>query len=175
MDGLRWILLIAGAIIVAGVFLYSRRKAGDADGRPADNELAGDSVPTRVPPSLGMPADEVEEPDADAQPREAPEPARAMGDQIDIVDSLGDESDEIAEPRPDVPQKIVTLRIVSGDKSPFNGDRLVLALRGIGMRHGRFGIFHQYDGDDERVVAGGGSAGDPCCRGRPGEGGRPRG
>jgi cell division protein ZipA len=26
---------------------------------------------------------------------------------------------------------------------------LILALRGIGMRHGKFGIFHRYDGDDE--------------------------
>ncbi|MDH5240602.1 MAG: cell division protein ZipA C-terminal FtsZ-binding domain-containing protein, partial [Gammaproteobacteria bacterium] len=31
----------------------------------------------------------------------------------------------------------------------FAGDELVLNLRGIGLRHGKFGIFHRYDGSDE--------------------------
>ena len=51
------------------------------------------------------------------------------------------------------PQKIVTLRIVARGRAAFQGDELVLSLRGIGMRHGKFGIFHRYDGNDEsRVV-----------------------
>ena len=32
------------------------------------------------------------------------------------------------------------------------GDDLILNLRGAGMRHGRFGIFHRYAGDDEKKV-----------------------
>ena len=48
--------------------------------------------------------------------------------------------------------KIVTIRIVASDKKPFPGDELVLSLRGIGMRHGRFGIFHRYEGNDENKV-----------------------
>ena len=46
-------------------------------------------------------------------------------------------------------QKIVTLRLVAHNRDAFRGDELILALRGIGMRHGKFGIFHRYDGDDE--------------------------
>ena len=34
----------------------------------------------------------------------------------------------------------------------FQGDDLILNLRGIGMRHGKFGIFHRYDGEDESVA-----------------------
>ena len=47
------------------------------------------------------------------------------------------------------PQKIVTLRIVARHHATFAGDELALSLRGIGMRHGKFGIFHRYDGIDE--------------------------
>jgi len=32
------------------------------------------------------------------------------------------------------------------------GDELLLSLRGIGMRHGRFGIFHRFEGTDEDSV-----------------------
>ena len=47
----------------------------------------------------------------------------------------------------------MTLRLVAKDRGAFAGDELILSLRGIGMRHGRFGIFHRIDGDDdERTV-----------------------
>lgn len=46
-------------------------------------------------------------------------------------------------------QKIVTLRLVARDKGFFRGDELILSLRGIGMRHGKFGIFHRFEGGDE--------------------------
>ena len=49
----------------------------------------------------------------------------------------------------DVPQKIVTVRIVAREKKSFPGDELILCMRGIGLRHGKFGIFHRYDGSDE--------------------------
>lgn len=66
--------------------------------------------------------------------------------------SMGDENitppDEIS---PEA-QKIVTLRIVAGENNAFSGEELVLSLRGIGMRHGKFGIFHGYDGADENKI-----------------------
>ena len=49
----------------------------------------------------------------------------------------------------DIPQKIVTLRIIGREGSTFRGDDLILSLRGIGLRHGKFGIFHRIDGEDE--------------------------
>lgn len=149
MDGLRWILLIAGIFIVAGVFLYSRRNAGDDRPPSTEGESPGKVSRERVAPSLGLPEKDTDSPE-ESLPDDLPAPA--VGEQLDIVDSLDDETDAGAAGAADIPQKIVTLRIVSGDKTSFNGDRLVLALRGIGMRHGRFGIFHQYDGDDENRV-----------------------
>jgi len=130
MDGLRWVLLIFGALIIVGVLLYSRRERQKSEKRPtkADRQLPDLDV-RRFEPSIGGDVERAEG-ETGANPGAGPE---------------GE-----AEP---TPQKIVTLRIVAGDKEPFAGDELVLSLRGIGMRHGRFGIFHRYDGNDEdRVI-----------------------
>jgi cell division protein ZipA len=64
------------------------------------------------------------------------------------VAEVPDEQEAPAAPE-SVPQKIVTLRLVARDGGSFRGDELVLSLRGIGMRHGKFGIFHRYDGSNE--------------------------
>lgn len=126
MDGLRWLLLLFGLLVIAGVYLYSRQK------READDS---DSViPGRVEPSLDS-DDEPDEPD-DAVTAEEP-------------DGPDDPSPEERTTAPDVPQKIVTVRIVAREKKSFAGDELVLSMRGLGLRHGKFGIFHRYDGGDE--------------------------
>jgi cell division protein ZipA len=48
---------------------------------------------------------------------------------------------------PDLPAKIVTIRMLSRGSAPFPGEDLVLALREAGLRHGRFGIFHFFPAD----------------------------
>jgi len=45
-------------------------------------------------------------------------------------------------------QKIVTLRLVAREGGFFRGDELILTMRGIGLRHGKFGVFHRFDGSD---------------------------
>ena len=63
-----------------------------------------------------------------------------------------DDGVEVPDEQPAVsnqPQKIVTVRIVAREKKFFAGDELILSMRGIGLRHGKFGIFHRYDGNDE--------------------------
>ena len=68
-------------------------------------------------------------------------------------DTLSDESAPMdalpVEPEPPAEQKIVTVRIIARDNGSLAGDELVLSLRGIGLRHGKFGIFHRLDGSDE--------------------------
>lgn len=120
MDGLRWLLLVFGLLVIGGVYLYSRRK----------NETEGDAVvPGRVEPSLED-DDSFDEAEAGSSDADEPDP-------------------EEETPPQDGPQKIVTVRIVAREKKSFQGDELVLSLRGIGLRHGKFGIFHRYDGNDE--------------------------
>ncbi len=121
MDGLRWLLLLFGLLVIAGVYLYSRRertKATDQEPAPEHRE------PTLL--------------EGFASPGKNSEPG--------IPASDGDTPISAVEP------KIVTLRVVAREKDAFRGDELVLNLRGIGMRHGKFGIFHRYEGTDEKDV-----------------------
>ena len=126
MDGLRWLLLFFGLLVIAGVYFYTRREK-------ARSQSGEDSSAKRVEPKLKE------------------EPLEAIEDDAEVVDE--DDSADVdedfetgAEPKP---QKIVTLRLVGRNKQPFQGDELILSMRGIGLRHGRFGIFHRYDGNDE--------------------------
>ncbi len=56
---------------------------------------------------------------------------------------------------PEIPAKIVTIRMLSRGANPFLGEDLVLALREAGLRHGKFGIFHLYvsDTDDTPIFS----------------------
>lgn len=119
MDGLRWLLLFFGLLVIAGVYLYSRR----------DNSTAGNQEPVspRVEPLL-----------------EGSESSGTLDTEVAVDEESGADSEEA-----EAPQKIVTLRIVAHEKKSFAGDDLILTLRGIGLRHGKFGIFHRYDGNDE--------------------------
>ena len=130
MDGLRWLLLLFGLVVIAGVYFYSRREKTSV--KPESKPAA---PAKRVEPTLGKddPSGDAElaEPEADTDARETRERREAR------------------DTREGVPQKIVTLRLVARDGGSFRGDELVLSLRGIGMRHGKFGIFHRYDGNDE--------------------------
>jgi cell division protein ZipA len=124
MDGLRWLLLFFGILVIAGVYFYSRREREKADEEPAPDR--------RLPPTLG---DEVAEEPAD-------EPLVADGPGVDVAE----DKQQVPEAKQ---QKIVTLRLIAREGAAFKGDELVLSMRGIGLRHGKFGIFHRYDGNDE--------------------------
>lgn len=117
MDGLRWLLLLFGLAVVAGVYLYSRKEREKPE-QPA-------TTPEREEPGLE---------NVRQTPTIADEPAASVA-----------ESDSKE-------QRIVTLRIVASDNGAFSGEALILSLRGIGMRHGKFGIFHQYEGSDENAI-----------------------
>ena len=129
MDGLRWLLLLFGVLVIAGVYVYSRREKR----RPEKDER----VAERREPTL-----EYETEDTASELTE-PRPDVADGAQAD---------DEHPPKREPAAQKIVTLRLTGRNGSEFRGDELILSLRGIGMLHGKFGIYHRYDGADENRV-----------------------
>lgn len=131
MDGFGWLLLFFGLLVIAGVYLYSRREQNKPSDEGAETpvETSGD----RLEPTLG--GNEHAALVEDLEPRvESP----TIGEQ--------DQPEPIAQ---GAPQKIVTLRLIGHEKKPFQGDDLILSMRGIGLRHGKFGIFHRYDGNDE--------------------------
>jgi len=130
MDGLRWYLLLFGLFVVAGVYLYSRMQRNKADSQ----DVASEGL-ARQEPSV----------DGESLP-EAVEPT------IDEFQEEDHRDPELDEDGPPAEQKVVTLRITARNHGSFAGDDLALSLRGIGLRHGKFGIFHQYDGSDEEKV-----------------------
>ena len=118
MDGLRWLLLIFGALVIAGVYIYSRREKGESVAAPKAVE--------RLEPTINLKGVELT-PDGESGADD--------DSQLPVLDEQ--------------PQKIVTLRLVARHKKSFKGDELILSLRCIGLRHGKFGIFHRHDGNDE--------------------------
>ena len=130
MDGLRLSLLLVGLVVVAGVYLYTRFQ------RTNTEDQTDQVVPAeRVEPSLAdTGAPELESADVSA------------ADDEDVHLAVNSDADAAYE------QKIVTLRVVARNDGAFPGDELLLSLRGIGMRHGKFGIFHRFEGNDENKV-----------------------
>ncbi len=132
MDGLRWLLLLFGLLVILGVYLYSRREQARQDNA---------ALTERCAPTLNAVAE-----DYTSGEREAGGPEGA-GDGPDLEGApSGDQ------PKPEdvtATQKIVALRVVARDARVFAGEELIVSLRGLGMRHGKFGIFHRFDGNDE--------------------------
>lgn len=129
MDGLRWLLLVTGIVVIAGIYLLGRRQANvDTTELPDD----------RVEPVL----DTLEDDDVAKDVEFETEPLYVE----DGAEAAPQSEPDVEEP---TAQKIVTLRIIAKNRGSFKGDDLILSLRGIGMRHGKFGIFHRIDGDDD--------------------------
>jgi cell division protein ZipA len=136
VDGLRWLLLLFGLLVIVGVYWYSRREQSAKD-EPEAQE--------RVTPTLdGEPV----EPDDGGEAHTTSDSPLLAQDASQAGDA--DDAETEAVDDEDAPQKIVALRLVARERGVFAGDELVLSLRGIGMRHGKFGIFHRLDGNDER-------------------------
>ncbi len=123
MDGLRWLLLLFGVLVVAGVYLYSRREQ-DRDQEPR--------FFIRRTPTL----------DGEDNTDEASTDESAADTEVDPASGSGAQ----------LRQKIVTLRLVARNRASFQGDGLILSMRGIGLRRGKFGIFHRFDADEESGV-----------------------
>jgi cell division protein ZipA len=117
MWDLRWVLLGLGALVLVGVYLWSR------------GILSRDMLPAlprrkpRTEPSIG-----------EALP---PPPAPEIPSLVETVSE-----EERARPRPD---RIVALRLVPrGEELPTT--RAVTALGNAGLEHGRYAIFHRQFG-----------------------------
>ena len=127
MTDLRWVLLALGILVIVAVYLFSLGIPQRWMAPIAALRKAKAANSVRVEPAIdgAVPTGPDEEPIADR-----PEP----------------------EARP--PDKIVTLRFIPHEKE-FASDKVVLALRAAGLRHGRYGIFHKHarDSSDEPMFS----------------------
>jgi cell division protein ZipA len=119
---LRWLLLLIGIGVIAAVYIYTRYKP-----RIVDQVRA---LSFRKEPVIGGATPDAEHVTPDASLAKT-DPAM---------------SPQAVSP---APRKVVAIRLMSNSKSGFEAERLILILREQGLRHGRFGIFHRLEGEEE--------------------------
>ncbi len=124
---LRWGLLLVGLVILVFIYAYSRYK------QEIDSLFAAISEP-RAPIAKAVETVVAVDPLVD-----------------DSLDERGKVLDDGSDPViPDLPAtKIVAIRMMSSADRGFSAEKLILALRDAGLRHGKFGIFHRSDENDE--------------------------
>jgi cell division protein ZipA len=116
-------LLAAGILILAVIFWTGKREAAGRPVRPTDTLR-------RTLPRLGTAEEDGASREATEQQQQASEKAKA----------------------PEEPGRIVAIRLTGHGKTTFSGDALLTALDQAGLRHGRFGIFHRHDPNDEQQI-----------------------
>jgi len=121
MTDLRWVLLALGILVVGAVYLFSL------------------GIPQRwLAPIVALRKRKTAE-------SVRVEPAFDDSDQA-AVDPSDDEAEDSPEPDARPPESVVTLRFIPSTKE-IASDKVVLALRAEGLRHGRYGIFHMHASD----------------------------
>jgi cell division protein ZipA len=175
---LRWVLLGLGGLLIAGIYFWGRfgavRRARSAavpeigsarrteptissgGGSEGDAKRRGGIEP-HIASVSDDPSDPIVEP-ADISGRETPAavtPELSAEERISVTTKT--------EPKPEVkpelaareslsadaPDKVIALRFVARSEA-LNTQAAILALRELGLQHGRYGIFHRKpDGEDE--------------------------
>ncbi|MEM7610857.1 MAG: cell division protein ZipA C-terminal FtsZ-binding domain-containing protein [Pseudomonadota bacterium] len=157
MDSLRLALLVIGAVIVAAVYWNARRKhAADVRNSPLESRIEPrmDDLAPGAPDDERAPQErsqraaptqvDIDLPDAGAEAAYEDEPT---------ADAADADQDEESEYQSDVPEKVISLRIVKKDGGEFPAEEVILNLRGVGLQHGMFGIFHRlFDDNSDAAV-----------------------
>lgn len=136
MEDFRWLLLIFGVLTIVGIYFFSRQTEKSSDKKEKNHKIdpvfENDSIADELSSEFDL----------------------GIENNISIDDDLKSNNIsniEVANKKETPQSKIITLRIVARDKTLFLGDELVLSMRGIGLKHGKFGIFHHFD-DDENII-----------------------
>ena len=144
MTELRWILLIAGIIVIAGIYLFTRNRTEADSGQGAGGALKREPV-------LGVDPDAVAGEDGSEIDQEnAPflSDANLGGDGPEsprVEPELADEPETLGEP-----EKIVTLRVAFSADNAVPGVALTELFKTHGLRFGRLKIFHKFQTDAGR-------------------------
>ena len=162
MDLLRWILLVIGALIVIGVYLWSRRGAREQENlfvrsEPGVGNQDDEFDPLFAPPSkYKVPPPNLSkddgEPDLEAMHRElsslqellkAEEADRARAEMI-TQPGVADKASHAA-PAPVAEDKVVALYLVAQSQQVFSGADVDAALREVGLQYdNELHIYNRY-------------------------------
>lgn len=139
MTELRWILLIAGILVIAGIYLFTRnRLTGDAG---ADRD-----TPHRREPVLGEKLSESEVTTSGSEPSREPPHLEGYATDEEGDESGFDKERQIVEESVNLgrPEKIVTLRVAFSEANSVPGERLTELFKTHGLRFGNLNIFHKF-------------------------------
>jgi cell division protein ZipA len=149
MTQLRWVLLALGVLIIVAVYLRSRGLPQKALSFLKRRRRAPRDARPRFEPVLG---------DGNARPGEL-DTVTGKADVGSSLESAADtpEPEPEPEPTPEPEQpveSVVTLRLIPRE-GRMSSNRVILALRAAGLRHGRYGIFHRHASelDDEPLFS----------------------
>ena len=136
MDELRWVLLVIGALIVAGVYFYSKQAARP----PAMPRRPRDELDPELSEELDRLGQAISL-DRASEGTEAPaEPGNA---------AEAEPSEEIETE----PERIVTLYVQPRDGGKFAGTKVMRAAENAGLVFGKLSIFHRFHESDQRRIA----------------------
>jgi cell division protein ZipA len=180
MNELRWILLVAGLLLIAAIYawgLRARRRAAAPEHErmtrvepartvqvvPEPEDVAPEVADEEAPFEEARPDDSGE---FDAEP--TPRPARSSGRREPRLEPQFDDDFDVEPPtirlepaaapppeppRKPAPQKIVAVRVVAPAGSQFAGEQLLDAIEADGFTFGRYQIFHRLDDAGRPVVS----------------------
>ncbi len=138
----RWILIIAGIVIVAGIFLFGNP---DRKRKPRASRKRVHAQRVRREPALETSRDNDDDPDRDVRQTEL-----AIGDTSDMTYSNEPQMEAGGKPEspPPLPDKIVTLFLQARDNHIITGIQLLDASLKSGLVFGGHDIFHRIHEED---------------------------
>ncbi len=160
MDALRLSLLIIGAVLVAGIYFWSKRSQADAfslkflNPSPLISTLYERFFPKgEEPPVLDDVVEEDGIEDLDSLPEFSAAPV-AVDDALAEDDSPTEDDVNALELSGSAQEQIsgeellIVLRIMPSDTQPFAGQKVADALQRVGLEFGDMQIFHCYSDED---------------------------
>ena len=147
---LRWVLLALGIVLIAAVWAWSWRSAGES----------GESARTARSPRRRTPREDQTENDSEAPADAEDKPSvEIAGDDEAAAESPAGDNGETAQEQGTAEQaaadkaepmdKVITIRCQMKEGT-VSVEQVVLALRTAGLEHGRYDIFHRHADGEER-------------------------
>jgi cell division protein ZipA len=123
MAELRWVLLALGILVIAAVYLWGKEIPQRFFARLAVLRKSRPADPVRVEPAFDEPQKHSE-----TAPDNVPQASKSTA----------------------TAESIITVRLFPSGHA-LGSDKVILALRAAGLKHGRYGIFHRHEDefDDE--------------------------
>ena len=128
MAELRWLLLLVGIGVIAAIYFYSRYQTiiDERISRAKEARLQRKA-------EAASSAEAYSEPETEAAP---------------VAEENPEQNESSAPAISSAPSKVVAIRLMSKVTEGFPAEQLIISMRELGLRHGQFGIFHQFSGTD---------------------------